>query len=350
MALLRYNLLRGITLSDQHQNLFSTTPIVTKSQPPVIVVGLPRSGSSFLSHVLSALDGWYVWDDLYFLQKVKAFANDEFLTAERVKGLLKYLGWTIRAKLNHDDDFTRPNLTMDEIEQFVDAMGKTFENGGIKWPQLLEEWMTRLAQHHGCTHWGYKTPQDFHHMDEITQAYPGTKFVYIVRDPRRMMASFKFVNLKDGDPGQYHPLVYAKYWKMAYSKVNKFASSNPHNVLTVRFEDLTKDPDCAAVLMADFLHSELTGKVPEQGKNTSFKKGERKSISELEKWYCQSVNKPILDELGYEIEPVSLKIGDFWDLTKTTTRFISYQFTRLVKKKDARESVGNFVRSLVGGK
>jgi hypothetical protein len=337
-------------VSDQIQNLFATTPVVTQSQPPVIVVGLPRSGSSFLSHVLSALDGWYVWDDLYFLQKVKAFANDDVLTAERVGGLLTYLGWTIRVKLNHDDDFTRPNLTMDEIDQFVHAMGETFKDGGITWSQLLEEWMTRLAHHHGCTHWGYKTPQDFHHMDELSDVFPGIKFVYIVRDPRRMMASFKFVNLKDGDPGQYHPLVYANYWKMAYKKVNRFADSHPNQVLTVRFEDLTANPDQSAVAMAEFLESELIGQVPEQGKNTSFKAGARRSITDLEKWYCQLVNKPILEELHYDKEPVRIKLGDFWDLVKTSFRFVVYQCTRLVKKKDARGSVGNFVRSLVSGK
>lgn len=337
-------------MADEIQNLFATTPVVTTPQPPVVVVGLPRSGSSFLSHVLSALDGWYVWDDLYFLQKVKAFANEGPLSGERVRGLTTYLGWTIRVKLNHDDDFTRPNLSMEEIDKFVEAINKTFENGGITWSQLLEEWMTRLAHHHGCTHWGYKTPQDFHHMDELSEVFPGIKFVYIVRDPRRMMASFKFVNLKDGDPGQYHPLVYARYWKMAFTKVNQFARSHPANVLTVRFEDLTEDPNQAAAIMAEFLESELIGSVPEQGKNTSFKGGERKSISDLEKWYCQRVNRPILKELHYDVEPVGFKLGDFWDLTKTTARFVSYQCKRLVKKKDARGSVGNFVRSLVSGK
>ncbi|WP_107666876.1 hypothetical protein [Cyanothece sp. BG0011] len=51
--------------------LFSTTPVVEQSTPPVIVVGLPRSGSSFLAHTLSTLKDWYVFDDLMIYQKVQ---------------------------------------------------------------------------------------------------------------------------------------------------------------------------------------------------------------------------------------------------------------------------------------
>ena len=53
--------------------LFSSQPVTAKDthSAPVIVVGMPRSGSSFLSHVLSQLPGWYVFDDLYLQDKVK---------------------------------------------------------------------------------------------------------------------------------------------------------------------------------------------------------------------------------------------------------------------------------------
>ena len=52
--------------------LFSTTPIVQQPVPPVIVVGLPRSGSTYIAHVLSCFDDLYVFDDLYPYQFAKA--------------------------------------------------------------------------------------------------------------------------------------------------------------------------------------------------------------------------------------------------------------------------------------
>ena len=62
------------------------------------------------------------------------------------------------------------------------------------------------------------------------------------------------------------------------------------------------------------------------------------------------MNRPVMNELGYELEPARIRLGDFWDLVRTTARFVAYQSKRLLKKKDARGSVGHFVRSLVGGK
>jgi Sulfotransferase family len=327
--------------------LFHTSPIVAESQPPVVVVGMPRSGSSFLSHVLSAIDGWYVWDDLYLLQRVKTLKSHGTLSKAQVDGLLNYLGWTIRAKLTHDDDFTKPDLTMDDVDRFVEAMKATYPEGNIGWETLLEEWMTRLARHHGFTRWGYKTPQDFHHMDELTDTFPGIHFVYIVRDPRRMMASFKFVNPKDGNPKQYHPLVYAIYWKMAYRKIQRYEASNREPVLTVKFEDLVADPDGAAATMAEFLDSELAGKVPEQGRNTSFGSGKRKDITETEKWICERVTGPAMDALGYTRENPSFRLRDIPDFLRTTVQFLFYQCGRIVKRDHARGSVGTFVRSLV---
>ena len=42
----------------------SPTLVNQETTPPVIVVGLPRSGSSYLAHVLSCLEGWFIFDDL----------------------------------------------------------------------------------------------------------------------------------------------------------------------------------------------------------------------------------------------------------------------------------------------
>ena len=49
--------------------LFAISPVVSEPKPsPVVVVGLPRSGSSFLSYVISQIDDWYVFDDLYLFR------------------------------------------------------------------------------------------------------------------------------------------------------------------------------------------------------------------------------------------------------------------------------------------
>ena len=60
--------------TDTERPLEATASIVASrgSGQPLIIVGLPRSGTSFLAHVLSAIDDWYVFDDLYCVQKAMA--------------------------------------------------------------------------------------------------------------------------------------------------------------------------------------------------------------------------------------------------------------------------------------
>jgi hypothetical protein len=91
-----------------------------------------------------------------------------------------------------------------------DALLTTFRGESIEWHELLEEWMTRLALHHGRSRWGYKAPQDFLHLDTLCELWPSVRFIFVYRDPRRVMASKKYVGEQDGNPNEYHPIVYAR--------------------------------------------------------------------------------------------------------------------------------------------
>ena len=138
--------------------LFATRPVVTQPQPPVIVIGTPRSGSSFLAHVMSHIQDWYVFDDIYFYQKVKSIKADQSpLTKEQTDKLVHFLGWRLRTKIRYVK-FESPNATWADVRRMCAAVGETYEQGGVMWQQLFEEWMTRLALHHGKSHWGYKVP------------------------------------------------------------------------------------------------------------------------------------------------------------------------------------------------
>jgi len=256
--------------------LFSPAPVVQKRTAPVIVVGLPRSGSSFLSHVLSSLDDYYVFDDLYLLQQVQALgAENRPLTSGELRKLTGFLGWAVRARIRYEDSFRAPDCTWEDMDRMVEAVRTAFEDKAVYWHTLLEEWLTRLAWHHGRRRWGYKTPQDFHHLDLLTDRFPGARFVFIMRDPRRMMASMKYVRDADGDPRQYHPIVYALYWRMARRAVDAFRAKDRAPVHEVRFEALVSDPDGEARRLAAFLSTSVSATVELGGTNTSFKAGRR---------------------------------------------------------------------------
>ena len=223
----------------------------------------------------------------------------------------------------------------------------------ITWPQVLEEWMMRLALHGGKHHWGYKTPQDFMHMDKLTQIFPGVRFVYILRDPRKMMRSFK--NLprvktdgnQDGESRQYHPAVYALYWKKAYEKVQAFIRQGKAPVKTVKFEDLVQDPAAVAADLADFLETQVAGEVVAKRSNASVKVGQPTELTQTEVFLCEKIAGQAMQSAGYELCAPKPRLFDLVDLLKTSVTFATYQLIRITKDKKARTSVRAFLKSLV---
>lgn len=326
--------------------LFATSPVVTEPKPsPVVVVGLPRSGSSFLSYVISQIDDWYVFDDLYLFRAAKAHGVDGALTNEQLEKLIDFLGWQLRARIRFVT-FESPRCSWSDVDRMNEALLTTFRGKSLLWHELLEEWMTRLARHHGCSHWGYKAPQDFMHLDMLRELWPGVRFIFIYRDPRRVMASKKYVSGGDGEPGQYHPAVYSRYWRMAADTMTQ--AGGPAEVHPVKFEALIADPNGEARAIARFLGSTFDGEVERSDGNTSFAAGKRKSITPTEEWICERVAGNAMQSLGYTVGRGRLRLRDLPNLLSTSVRFTACQLRRLVKSPAARQSVKSFVKTFLG--
>ena len=327
-----------------------TTSVIADSTPPVIVVGLPRSGSSFLSHVMSSLDDWYVFDDLYPFQKALALGADPFLSPQQMKTFVDQLCWAARARIRWEKHFRAPNCTWDDIDRMEYAVCSLFESQTVTWPQVLEEWMTRLALHHGCQRWGYKTPQDFMNLDVLAELFPGARFVFIMRDPRTMMASMKNLEKRkggDGDPRQYHPIAYSLYWDTAYKKVNEFIATGKAVVHIIQFEEFIKNPDRGASVLAGFLDTTMTEKVIVKGTNSSFKSSRRQNLTPTETWVCEWLAGANMQRAGYRLSQSSPRLRDMPDLARTSLQFVIYQLQRMLQSKQGRVSIKAYLQTIL---
>lgn len=325
--------------------LFLKTPITTlvKRNPPVVAVGLPRSGSSFLADVVSQVDDWYMFDDLYLYREAKSIgAIDSDLTPFQIDKLIFFLGWQIRARIKFGT-YSIPNMTLEDVDKMDDAIRITFTGKAIRWYDLLEEWMLRLAHNEGCTHWGYKAPQDFMCLDMLESIFSGVSYIYIKRDPRKMMASLKYVNDNDGSPGQYHPVFYSMYWKNASQIM--LNHSREHKVHHVKFEDLIADPQAEADKIAIFLNTTISRPVSVKKANTSFAEKKRKTLSKTELLLCEKIIGNALEDNGYERGQGGFRLIDIPELIFISFRFLVYQARRVVKKKSALVSILSFIRT-----
>jgi len=332
--------------------------VTNAATAPVVVVGLPRSGSSFLSHVLSCMDNWYIFDDLYPYQKAASLGICDTTNLAKKPALLKEyinsLTWQLRAKIKFEKNFEVPNLTLEDTFTMEERLLSAFAHrASLTWHEVLEEWITRLAKHAQKSRWGYKTPQDFMHMDELVDAFPGVRFIYILRDPRKVMRSFK--NLprvkthgnEDGESRQYHPIIYALYWRAAYDKVQSFARSGRAPITTVRFEDLIAAPEVTAIRLAEFLDTTVSGQICPRSVNSSFSGRPVRELSATEIKICEKIAGNQMIAAGYSLAKPLPRIRDSWDLLKTSSEFTIYQIHRALTDSRGRESIRAFVKNLV---
>jgi hypothetical protein len=337
--------------------LMNSLVMARSSMPPVIVVGLPRSGSSYLSHVLSCMDDWFIFDDLYPYQKAASLGLSSTVELssrpELLEEYVSQLTWQLRAKIKFEKNFKIPNLDLDEVAVMERAILQTLhECPTLTWPQVLEEWIMRLAHHGGKCRWGYKTPQDFMHMDELTDIFPGVRFIYILRDPRKVMRSFKNLprvktdGKQDGESRQYHPIVYALYWKIAYDKVQDFTARNRAPVEIVKFEDLVETPVAVAERLARFLDTQVTGQVILERVNSSFRQGAACELTNTEVMICEKIAGSQMQKSGYKLFHPEPRLSDVGDLVKTSIDFLAYQLQRMVINRRARTSIIAFMKNL----
>lgn len=336
----------------------SRTPVVQESTPPVIVVGLPRSGSSYMAHVLSCMQDWFVFDDLYPYQKATelGISNNTDLSAqpELLKQYVNKLTWQLRAKIKWERNFEIPNLSWDDTFEMEEALIEALtERKPLYWYHVLEEWIQRLTLHYGKKRWGYKTPQDFMHMDDLTDIFPGVKFVYIVRDPRKVLSSLKNLpkvktdGTQDGESRQYHPYVYALYWKKAFDSVERYRQKNKAPVETIQFEELVKKPVEVAERLAAFLETTVEGNVVVEKGNSSLQQGTPRPFTATEIKICESVAGAQMQKLDYALQQPSARLGDLFDLLSTTWTFTLFQLQRMVVNKRARNSVKALLKNLI---
>ncbi len=319
-------------------------------QPPaLIVVGLPRSGSSFLAHVLSTLKDLWVFDDLYVVQKAEAITLEP-MDDDQLERYVDRLAWETRARVKWEQDFDTPAVALEDIDRMeADLLDRTRGTAPL-WHDVASSWVEGLAIANNCSHWGYKTPQDFLHLDLLHEVWPEARFVHLLRDPRDIMRSYKNLEASkggDGDPRSYHPVAYSLYWRMSQRRLQAAKREGQLAIETVRFEDLVADSDAVADRLAAFLSTSTTRSAEVDSHNSSHRSGPKRTLTDTEQWICQRLAGPELAAAGYGLRPVRPRVGDAFELLRVTISFVVFQVSRSVTDPEKRRSVLNVAKSLV---
>lgn len=298
---------------------------------PLIVVGLPRSGSSSLSDVLSQTGIYYVFDDLYLYREVQRLNAFGPLSEDQLDKLLFFLGWQIRARIRFKP-YAVPQMLQEDVDRMNEGIKAAFSGKTFDWSDLQREWLYRITLLNGSEHWGYNMPGAFRNLDYLIKVYPECRILFLFRDPNNVLSSYKHIkDHRDGDYRRYHPVVYAVYWMRSVSTYFRFKKQMPDRVAHIRFEDMVADADMALAPLADFLGVEAVSSVKIPAKNTSFSKG-RKALNGVETALLNLVAGTGMRDLGYAPQRGRMALYDLVELMLVTGRFVRFKIEAILSR------------------
>lgn len=320
----------------------STEPLRHQfTKPPVLVVGLPRSGSSFLSRVLSASSELYVFDDLYTRKTCLGYNNPLSLTDIELDELKIKLYWTLHARVKFNADLI-PELTKSDAAKLTDSIFECFRSTSPSWADVHAELLSRLARLKGSEVWGWKCPGDIRALEALSDLFPGIRVIFLHRHPVDVLQSKKNVPSGDGDKESYHPFVQCLYWKTAWHLNHQFALNHPRQSFLLPFDKLVKR-DSVIHDMCTFLEISpicYHGDSP----NSSFKKSTRTPPTLCEIIIVKLTCKKAMKSLGYSLKTGWAKFG-FVPLISQTFDFSRYYLQKSIKDKSQAATVREFLFS-----
>lgn len=275
------------------------------NREPIFIVGMPRSGTTLMQSLLNHNSELAIAPETHFfvyLNSIKAsdLKFDEYIRSTYVKSL---------------------NLN---IEEFVNSVQKEINEKNFK--SIFDALLRTYLAKQGKTIVGEKTPAHYEHLDTIFSWYPRARVIWLIRDPRAVASSYKFVPW--GNKGVISP---ALRWRGSQRELLRWQGDE--RIHTVRYEDLVLHTDEELKKVYTFLGIRKSEEIDyEKNRNvkwfnvnasTIWERGhiERASspISEnsVEKWVnelspseiavVETITRKLLLQNGYEpIKPQSL--------------------------------------------
>lgn len=208
------------------------------SESPVFIVGVPRSGTTLVSSMLSAHPNIAISPETHFLNNwAKPNLENNLSSKQDIDSF-----WDC---YSHSDRFSHLGLDANCVEAgFI----STVEEFGYKaiFSTILQEYAHKLDKRR----WGEKTPSHYLHIDTLLEWYPQARIIWMLRDPRSVVASLMKV-----DWASSYTHVNAKLWRdSAILFEKKWVEDN--RVKLVKYESLVTDAENQLRKLCDFINEE----------------------------------------------------------------------------------------------
>lgn len=292
------------------------------SEGPRFIVGMPRSGTTWLCRSLNqhpdvaAFGETMFWGKAYIQPDHEGRYDARALQRAREALLAKPLETSIamagpgRLKRVFSEDLPRI------IGESFAAMPPAPRPG-----EVFARIAADLAQAEGKTAWVEKTPHHIFHVGRILEQFPDARIIVTLREPYGFMLSYKH------QPGyqrtaasrrrferRYHPLACALIWRNSWWAARRLIASRPEQVMIVRTEEIESRPAKVLQEVQVFLGLRIDPEVvglPERV-NSSFDPGPRPVLTDGDVAWMNLIAGRAIQSAGYRKLPWSRRSRKVW--------------------------------------
>ena len=318
---------------------------------PLIVVGMPRCGSTIFTQLLNQSKDLFVINDFYYLQfvdEIDGFGSCDALAQKKLVEYIKY--WMIRRIERVGAKGIGGGLEVSPQQELkISSFIQNFEYSSQKdWASILKEILEYASCTSGNRVWGYNTPQDYLNLDLIRETYPESKIVFVIRDCRSMLSSYKYIDeIWENTKNRYHPILQSLAWRTAVRAFKAYQVSFPDDILLVRYEDLVSDTQATMQRVAKFTTANFPSlDLKDFEANSSFKGRKRKFITSTEVWLSEKIVAKELEQLGYSTSDKKPELTDLSDLLKTTLRASGFYLHQIITSANIRKRILKLVKKI----
>jgi len=215
---------------------FFSKRVTQLNNPHFFVLGSGRNGSTLLATILNAHPNFIVPPEQYILPYAIMRRYVFFFWSSK--------SWinNIVSLFNNDNKNRNWNLNLDNLNTKTKDI-----------PKLFSEIFNRYKDENKSTaiYWGDKTPLNTHFMRFIFPEFKSAKYIFLIRDPRDVMSSYKKYKGKNFDYRSY------SIWKWQDSIKTLDYLKLRTNLLIVRYEDLVEKTNSEMNKIQSFLEVDI---------------------------------------------------------------------------------------------
>ncbi|MDY7081698.1 MAG: sulfotransferase, partial [Halobacteria archaeon] len=227
-------------MSQSQMGIEKETESASEKQP-IFLLSTERSGSNLVRSILNTHPDISAPHPLETAYPWKKVVSPHEMSERKARKILR-------------DTVINKNYSFHPLEVTIDV-----DNLYERWTEQKQHSLLSIqnalyfesAEQEDNSAWVSKYPALWDCLDDIMEYYPNPKFVYLVRDARDVVLSFKRSNV-----GRYHPYYNAKRWQEEQERGIEFLGEHKDAVHVLQYKKLLQDPESVVKSMCESLDIE----------------------------------------------------------------------------------------------